>query len=265
MDFSWALFLLCCGLTIAGSARQNSLTKRLWKKCMDFQVKRDDGKLISYKLVGQSVTPVEGSCSKDVILLHSGIVVVPDSSAAQKVPAIDGLLEYRKDKQELYVRSNKTWNVLALENKVNQQLNRLEILIKKHHNFITKFNQAIPHQECLGYRWLTKRSRNQKYLRRDGNCDKSLLGWYRFSGEAGSKIATSCVPTWRCGTKASGWMNGAHPTVAQGKVTRKVCYSWRSNCCYLSNNIEVVSCGRYYVYKLGPPPTCYLGYCGSDN
>ena len=45
-------------------------------------------------------------------------MVVPDSSAAQKVPEIDGLLEYRKDKQELYVRSNKTWNVLARENKV---------------------------------------------------------------------------------------------------------------------------------------------------
>ena len=43
------------------------------------------------------------------------IVVVPDSSAAQKVPAVDGLLEYRKDKQELFVRSNNTWNVLAQE------------------------------------------------------------------------------------------------------------------------------------------------------
>ena len=48
------------------------------------------------------------------------IVVVPDPSAAQKVPAVDGLLEYRKDKQELYVRSNKTWNVLVLENKLNK-------------------------------------------------------------------------------------------------------------------------------------------------
>ena len=46
------------------------------------------------------------------------IVVVPDSSAEQKVPAIDGLLEYRKDKQELYLRSNNTWNVLPQENKV---------------------------------------------------------------------------------------------------------------------------------------------------
>ena len=46
------------------------------------------------------------------------IVLVPDSSAAQKVPAVDGLLEYREDKQELYIRSNRTWNVLARENKV---------------------------------------------------------------------------------------------------------------------------------------------------
>ena len=46
------------------------------------------------------------------------IVVVPDSSAAQKVPAVDGLLEYRKDKQELYVRTGKTWNALTLRNKV---------------------------------------------------------------------------------------------------------------------------------------------------
>ena len=46
------------------------------------------------------------------------IVVVPNSSAEQKVPAVDGLLEYCKDKQELYLRSNKTWNVLPQESKV---------------------------------------------------------------------------------------------------------------------------------------------------
>jgi hypothetical protein len=43
---------------------------------------------------------------------------VPDSSAARKIPAVDGLIQYRKDKQELYLRSNKTWNVLAPEKKV---------------------------------------------------------------------------------------------------------------------------------------------------
>ena len=46
------------------------------------------------------------------------IVLVPDASAARQVPKIDGLVEYREDKQELYIRSNKTWNVLAREKKV---------------------------------------------------------------------------------------------------------------------------------------------------
>ena len=46
------------------------------------------------------------------------IVVVPDSAAAQKVPAVPGLLEYRKDTEKLYVRSNETWNAIGEENKV---------------------------------------------------------------------------------------------------------------------------------------------------
>ena len=78
-------------------------------------------------------------------------------------------------------------------------------------------------------------------------------------------MPTSCVPKHRCGTYATGWMNGAHPTVAQGMVTRKVCYNWNGNCCLWSNNIEVVNCGQYYVYKLSKPPHCTLRYCGSDN
>ena len=79
-------------------------------------------------------------------------------------------------------------------------------------------------------------------------------------------MPTSCVPAPRCGTSATGWMNGIHPTVAQGKVTRKVCYNWENNCCWRSNNIEVVNCGQYYVYELSPhPSTGHLRYCGSDN
>ena len=80
-------------------------------------------------------------------------------------------------------------------------------------------------------------------------------------------MPTSCVPINRCGTHATGWMNGAHPTVADAKVTRKVCYSYLGDCCWRSSNIKVVNCGQYYVYQLSkpPPPGCHLRYCGSDN
>ena len=64
-------------------------------------------------------------------------MVVPDSSAAQNVPAVDGLLEYRKDEQELYIRSNKTWNVLAPKNKVTYENCVKTYLIEEcsHYNF----------------------------------------------------------------------------------------------------------------------------------
>ena len=47
---------------------------------------------------------------------------VPDSNTAEKVPPIPGLIEYRKDTKKLYVRSNKTWNAIAEQKKVESYL-----------------------------------------------------------------------------------------------------------------------------------------------
>ena len=135
------------------------------------------------------------------------------------------------------------------------------------YHFLNQFVVSSQHEECSGYIWLNETSRNQ----RSGpasNCDNGLSGWYRFGGGAGTKIATSCVPTYKCGTAAPGWMNGAHPTVADGKVIRKVCYNWSNNCCTWSNDIKVINCGKYYVYELmstSPAHSCHLVYCGSDK
>ena len=46
------------------------------------------------------------------------IIVVPDATAAQNVPPVPGLLEYRKDNKKLYIRSNETWNVVGEEQRV---------------------------------------------------------------------------------------------------------------------------------------------------
>ena len=122
------------------------------------------------------------------------------------------------------------------------------------------------HKECLGYTWLNEGNRNQEYIHALRNCDNNLsTGWYRFGKGAGTKMPTSCVPKARCGAYAPGWMDGTHPTVADGKVARRVCYHDYANCCEYSNNIMVVNCGQYYVYKLSPSPRCFLRYCGSDN
>jgi hypothetical protein len=97
-------------------------------------------------------------------------------------------------------------------------------------------------------------------------CDNGLSsGWYRFGGGAGTKLPTSCTSHHRCQGDYTGWMNGAHPTIADGMVKRKVCFSHEGNCCHWTNDIEVVNCGGYYVYKLGPPSKCRARYCGIDN
>ena len=95
-------------------------------------------------------------------------------------------------------------------------------------------------------------------------CDQADLsfGWYRFTGAAGDMMQTTCPKIYHCGTDFPGWMSGSHPTVAEGVVTRKVCYHKRSDCCNWYNNIKVKNCGFFYVYELQKTPLCPLRYCG---
>ena len=53
--------------------------------------------------------------------------------------------------------------------------------------------------------------------------DDLVPGWYRFQGAAGDRMADKCVPANLCGTRYPGWLNGTHPTVSEGVVTRRVC------------------------------------------
>ena len=105
---------------------------------------------------------------------------------------------------------------------------------------------------------------DQKNLRCDQRHLHPLPAWYRFSGEAGYRMPTSCVPKRRCGTHAPGWLNGSHPTIREGIVTRRVCYHWGSRCCNWKNDIQIQNCGAFYVYRLVKPPVCWLRYCGNN-
>ena len=120
--------------------------------------------------------------------------------------------------------------------------------------------------ECKSYKTLNTRDRSMSVPRgKVLKCDQKDFskGWYRFSGQAGSAMPTKCVAKHHCGTHAPGWMQGAHPTPAQGIVTRKVCYHWSKSCCHWSNNIRVRNCGGFYVYELDKTPVCHLRYCGN--
>ena len=128
----------------------------------------------------------------------------------------------------------------------------------------TIFNFSFLDAECTSYSSLTSGDRKTTYIRMSDQCDNNLNGWYRFQGAAGTRMPTSCPPTERCDTYATGWLNGGHPAVADGKVTRQVCFHYSSNCCYLTRNIEVRNCGSFYVYHFNGTPSCDQRYCGTD-
>ena len=125
----------------------------------------------------------------------------------------------------------------------------------------------VPPDECSDYKVINDTTRSKELYggpdKRDHvNRDFPTAGnWHRFMGEAGTVMPTSCVTMHHCGTHAPGWLEGSHPIVDKGAVTRKVCFHWTSNCCTWSTNIKVRNCGEFYVYKLEDTPVCRLRYC----
>ncbi|XP_066022741.1 uromodulin-like isoform X1 [Pocillopora verrucosa] len=124
---------------------------------------------------------------------------------------------------------------------------------------------------CYNYRNLSEADRKSTYITPYGGekCDddsSSLIfgEWYRFVGDAGTKMPTQCVPEWRCGAFLSGWLKGGHPTLADGEVFSEVCFTRVGDCCNRSNHIKVLNCGSYFIYQLQKPPRCASRYCSTD-
>ena len=120
--------------------------------------------------------------------------------------------------------------------------------------------------ECQNYQSFSAADRKITYTIYLAYCDRSLTKrWYRFEGAAGSRMPTSCTPGNRCGTHATSWLTNGHPSVADGRMSKRICFSYSGSCCYaLTRNINVRNCGNYYVYELTPTGSCSYRYCGTD-
>ena len=105
---------------------------------------------------------------------------------------------------------------------------------------------------------------DRKVLRSHWRCDNELVtSWYRFQEAAGDRMPDKCLLRSRCGTTHPGWLNGTHPTIADGVVTRKVCFSGRTDCCLRRYIIKVKNCSSYYVYELQRSSWSNFSYCGN--
>ena len=138
----------------------------------------------------------------------------------------------------------------------------MKCLLHRIHHCVT----CNPPLGCSKYTTLNASNRAMSY---NGSisylCDANLNGWYRFTGEAGTQMADSCVNMYHCGTESPGWLNGTHPDLNDGAVKRQVCFSSFDNCCHHSSEITVQHCGAFYVYKLERQSHFNLRYCGNGS
>ncbi|KAL1257768.1 hypothetical protein QQF64_011012 [Cirrhinus molitorella] len=142
-----------------------------------------------------------------------------------------------------------------------------------HANWV--FVETPSDDPCYNYTVLDDPWRATDYHQNDSflMCDQSVnwFGWYRlFIHGQSTQMPDTCVDMNKCGTHAPLWLNGAHPNVEDGVVTRDICGHWSNDCCYFkSTPIRVKAClGNYYVYEFVEPSFCYLAYCadvGSIN
>ncbi|KAL2100638.1 hypothetical protein ACEWY4_002399 [Coilia grayii] len=117
--------------------------------------------------------------------------------------------------------------------------------------------------------WRSTTNTDQSVIRCDGTALEYTAhwqGWYLLVHQDHSvRMPESCVPTNRCGTHGPIWMNGLHPSPADGVVTRQLCVHWDSSCCnpsYPVPSIQIKACpGNYIVYKFVDTLYCRVAYC----
>ena len=84
------------------------------------------------------------------------------------------------------------------------------------------------------------------------------------TGEAGTRITEKSPGNGHCGTAASGWMRGVHPSTPGDQAVFTVCFEdFGNDCVWFVNSITVINCGDFYLYDLPEPPRNTLRYCGS--
>ena len=126
--------------------------------------------------------------------------------------------------------------------------------------------QSFSSDPCYNYESLDRpwRANNESG---DWICDErfSWNGWYRlFYYGMNIQMPETCVSSYSCNTYMNLWLNGPHPQIEDGVVTREVCGGsyWGGCCDYKTNPIRVKACpGNYYVYELVKPQIGCSGYC----
>lgn len=146
-------------------------------------------------------------------------------------------------------RDTTKWTIdCVARNKHGADYHRFVLNLHSRYAMCTEFRDLME-----GTRTVRHVVHNQQSAQNDGDIDNRA--WYRFVSQATGtpvQLPDSCTEPWTCGTQASGWLRGGHPSMEEGLVHRNVCFSWNDNCCFAEVQALVRHCYGYYVYKLQP-------------
>ena len=146
-----------------------------------------------------------------------------------------------------------------------------------HINSILSFQFFVNIGHCVNYKNITEKWRKIGSPYRH-NCDRNKkamdgINWHRFVEPAGLMLPSpsdrpKLFKTGKaCGAPYVARMEGDHPNIDDGIVTRRVCFShgtaWYNNACL---QIKVAECDDqhgevFYVYQLKNPKACNFAYC----
>jgi len=98
--------------------------------------------------------------------------------------------------------------------------------------------------------------------------------WFRFTGEAGTRLMSSCPPMFACGTWAPLWSEDAHPRYVGESAVLNVYGKWDDWCEYLGVRLEVKCCSQSppsFIYRLVETSKDYINslnynvaFCGMN-
>ena len=99
----------------------------------------------------------------------------------------------------------------------------------------------------------------------------SRCRWYRFTGEAGSRLPTEPPAHLSCGTVSPGWLATTHPSPGDPPRYGMVCFRGADHPMSCRHHVEVRVCAcsydagvlTTYAYRLPQPRECDAAYCGT--
>ncbi|CAB3999647.1 Hypothetical predicted protein [Paramuricea clavata] len=108
------------------------MPERLWKRCMEFKMKTETGKVETYYIDRKTGPAHKGTCSQQFqTFLNEGTLLVKNKESFNNLLPVPGQISYREDNKKLYVNKGNEWDAIGSEKELEKIEGRLNEITKK--------------------------------------------------------------------------------------------------------------------------------------